>query len=34
MRACYAAWEATMPPLPADASFSIPYTKADLAQPS
>ena len=34
MRACYAAWEATMPPLPADATFSIPYTKADLAQPS
>ena len=34
MRARYAAWEATMPPLPADATFSIPYTKADLAQPS
>ena len=34
MRACYAAWEATMPPLPPDATFSIPYTKADLAQPS
>jgi len=34
MRARYAAWEAAIPPLPADATFSIPYTKADLAQPS
>jgi len=34
MRARYAAWEATIPPLPADATFSIPHTKADLAQPS
>ncbi len=34
MRACYAAWEATIPPLPPDATFSIPYSKADLAQPS
>ena len=34
MRARYAAWEAAMPPLPADATFSIPYTRADLAQPS
>jgi arylsulfatase A-like enzyme len=34
MRARYAAWEATMPPLPTEATFSIPYTKADLAQPS
>ena len=34
LRARYAEWEATMPPLPADATFSIPYTKADLAQPS
>jgi arylsulfatase A-like enzyme len=34
MRACYAAWEATMPPIPADATVSIPYTKSDLAQPS
>jgi arylsulfatase A-like enzyme len=34
MRACYAGWEATIPPQPPDASFSIPYTKADLAQPS
>lgn len=34
LRARYAAWEATIPPLPADATFAIPYTKADLAQPS
>jgi len=34
LRARYAAWEATMPMLPPDATFSIPYTKADLAQPS
>jgi arylsulfatase A-like enzyme len=34
LRARYAAWEATMPALPAEAAVSIPYTKADLAQPS
>jgi arylsulfatase A-like enzyme len=34
LRTRYAAWEATIPPLPTDATFSIPYTKADLAQPS
>jgi arylsulfatase A-like enzyme len=34
MRARYAAWEATMPPIAPDATVSIPYTKADLAQPS
>jgi arylsulfatase A-like enzyme len=34
MRARYAAWEATMPALPPDAAFAIPYAKADLAQPS
>jgi len=34
MRARYAAWEATMPTRPPDAAFSIPYTKAELAQPS
>jgi arylsulfatase A-like enzyme len=34
MRKRYAEWEATLPPLPADAAFAIPYTKADLAQPS
>ena len=34
LRARYAAWEATLPPIPPDATVSIPYTKADLAQPS
>jgi hypothetical protein len=34
MRARYAEWEATMPALPPDATSSIPYSKADLAQPS
>ena len=34
MRARYAEWEATMPALPPDAMFFIPYTKAELAQPS
>jgi arylsulfatase A-like enzyme len=34
LRERYAAWEATMPPLPPDAAFAIPYTKADLAQPA
>jgi arylsulfatase A-like enzyme len=34
MRDRYAAWEATIPPLPPEATFSIPFTKADLAQPS
>ena len=34
LSARYAAWEATVPPLPPDASVSIPYSKADLAQPS
>ena len=34
LRSRYAAWEPTMPPPPPDAAFSIPYTKADLAQPS
>jgi len=34
MRARYAAWEATTPTRPPDATFSIPYTKAELAQPS
>jgi len=34
MRARYAAWEATVPTLPADATTSIPYTRADLAHPS
>jgi arylsulfatase A-like enzyme len=34
LRARYAAWEAMLPPVPPDATVSIPYTKADLAQPS
>jgi arylsulfatase A-like enzyme len=34
LRARYAAWEATLPPIPPDATVSIPYTKADIAQPS
>ena len=34
MRQRYAAWEATMPALPPEATFSVPYGKADLAQPS
>ncbi|MGH8704113.1 MAG: sulfatase family protein [Burkholderiales bacterium] len=34
MRARYEAWENSLPPLPPDASFAVPYTRADLAQPS
>ncbi len=34
MREQYEAWEKSMPGIPADAKFAIPYTKADLAQPS
>jgi arylsulfatase A-like enzyme len=34
MRARYEAWEATMPPIPADALASIPYSKSELAHPS
>jgi arylsulfatase A-like enzyme len=34
MRARYEEWAKSVPPLPADAKFAIPYTKADLAQPS
>jgi arylsulfatase A-like enzyme len=30
----YEAWHATMPPIPPDALASVPYTRADLAQPS
>ncbi len=33
MRARYAAWEATMPRIPDDANWSLPYGKSDLAQP-
>ena len=34
MRAKYEAWEASIPAMPADAAYSIPYTRADLAHPS
>jgi arylsulfatase A-like enzyme len=34
LKARYEAWHATMPPIPADAAWSIPYTKIDLAAPS
>ena len=34
MRAKFDAWEKSVPPIPADAAFSIPYTRADLAHPS
>ena len=34
LRNRYAAWHASMPPIPPDATTSIPYSKADLAQPS
>ena len=34
MRERYAAWETTVPALPADATSVIPYTRADLAHPS
>jgi arylsulfatase A-like enzyme len=31
LRAKYEAWEKSIPPIPPDAAFSIPYTRADLA---
>jgi hypothetical protein len=31
LRAKYEAWEKSIPPLPPDAAFSIPYSRADLA---
>ena len=34
MREKFVAWEKTVPPIPQDAQFSIPYTRADLAHPS
>ena len=33
LRAKYEAWERSLPPIPSDAAYSIPYTRADLAQP-
>ncbi len=34
LRAKYETWEKSIPAMPADAAFSIPYTRADIAQPS
>jgi arylsulfatase A-like enzyme len=34
LRAKYAAWERSIPAMPPDAAYSIPYTRADLAHPS
>jgi arylsulfatase A-like enzyme len=34
MRAQYESWAKTMPGIPPDAKFAIPYTRADMAQPS
>ena len=34
MRDAWARWEKTIPTLPSDATFSIPYTRAELAHPS
>jgi arylsulfatase A-like enzyme len=34
LRAAYAAWEATMPGIPADARVSLVYGKSDMATPT
>ncbi len=34
MRAQFEAWEKSVPPIPPDATFSLPYTRADLAHPA
>ena len=34
MRDAYARWEKTIPTLPEDAMFFIPFSRADLAHPS
>lgn len=34
LRARYEEWEKTIPPIPPDAAWSIPYTRADMAHPS
>jgi arylsulfatase A-like enzyme len=34
MRSRFTAWEQSIPPIPEDAKFSIPFTRADLAHPS
>jgi arylsulfatase A-like enzyme len=33
LRAKYDAWEKSIPPIPPDAAFNIPYTRAEVAQP-
>lgn len=33
MRTRYQTWEASLPPLPAEAAFVLPYDKADIAKP-
>ena len=34
MRARYDEWARSVPPLPADARFAVPYSKAEMAHPS
>jgi hypothetical protein len=34
LKSRYAAWDATLPPIPADALVSVPFSKSDLATPS
>jgi arylsulfatase A-like enzyme len=34
LRAKYETWEKSIPPIPPDAVFNIPYTRAEVAQPS
>ena len=34
LRAKFETWERSIPPIPPDAAFSIPYTRADIAHPS
>jgi len=34
LRAKYEAWERSIPAMPPEAAYSVPYTRADLAQPS
>ena len=34
LRARFDTWERSIPPIPAEAKFAIPYTRADLAHPS
>jgi len=34
MREKFAAWERAIPPIPEDAAYFIPYSRADLAHPS